>query len=140
MTIEKKFEELMYYTLSKMDEAFIHQNVVDAYAAQNTDLNTKRIKLFFALAGLYLSQEKGYTGKEVQNAHVKMTKITKDYPNIIPPDFRGDVTIDDVLKSNPGIERDTGIRKWCESVWGAYQDQHELIRTHTDRILKLKNF
>ena len=139
MRNENMFEELMYYTLSKYDEEFIHQHVVDAYAAQNADSRTKKIKIFFALAGLYLYLEKDYTGKEIQNAHVKMTKVTKDYPSIDLPAFRGELTIEDVLNELPGTNRDDMIRKWCQSVWKAYQEQHQLIKINTDSILRFQS-
>ena len=79
--MQKELEELTYYTLNKADRNFIHQHVVDAYAAQNADAETKPITLFFALAGLYLLIEKNYTGKEVQAAHIKMSTRKKAISN-----------------------------------------------------------
>ena len=47
--------ELSYYTLAHGDSAFIHQHVVDAYAAQHLRSSTSTIGAAFALAGLYLA-------------------------------------------------------------------------------------
>ena len=51
------YHELSAYTLSHPDPSFIHQYVVDAFAAQTADENTKPIALTFALVGLYLRQK-----------------------------------------------------------------------------------
>jgi Family of unknown function (DUF5946) len=66
---EERYYELSYYTLGHKDPGFIHQHIVDAFAAQTANQNTKPIKVAFALIGLYLYLEKDYTGKEVQLAH-----------------------------------------------------------------------
>ena len=55
MTSEAAYHELCYYTLTLGDPAFIHQHVVDAFAAQQADEQTKPIKVTFALVGLYLT-------------------------------------------------------------------------------------
>ncbi len=74
MTSQEQFHELSFYTLSLQDKYFIHQHIVDAYAAQTADINTKPIKIIFSLVGLYLFIEKKYTGREVQLAHMQMAK------------------------------------------------------------------
>ena len=67
------FHELTFYTLAHPDAAyFIHQHIVDAYQAQTADEHTKPIAIIFSLAGLYLFAEQGYTGKMVQQVHMKM--------------------------------------------------------------------
>ncbi len=71
---EELFHELMYYTLAHPDPAFIHQNVVDAYAAQTAGSETKNITIVFALVGLYLSVEKDLTGRQVQKVHMQLAK------------------------------------------------------------------
>ena len=54
MTSEDAYHELCYYTLAHRDPSFIHQHVVDAFAAQHADEKTKPIKLTFALVGALL--------------------------------------------------------------------------------------
>jgi hypothetical protein len=58
--------ELSYYTLSLQDNYFIHQLIVDAYAAQHSGKDVKTITTAFALGGLFLVNERTYTGKQVQ--------------------------------------------------------------------------
>jgi len=128
MTSEQhSYDELAYYTLAHPNQSFIHQHIVDAFAAQHADEKTKPIALVFALAGLYLYLEKDYTGKRVQQAHMRMGRKKKDWPVIDLPEHRGAVTVSDVLAARPGAERDSMIRAWCASVWEAYKQSHERI-------------
>src|SRR5262245_48907030 len=78
---EATYHELAYYTLSHRDPAFIHQYVVDAFAAQTANADTKPIKLAFALVGLFLHIERNYTGREVQRAHMKLARHKRTWPN-----------------------------------------------------------
>lgn len=122
------FHQLSFYTLSHPDPVyFIHQHAVDAFAAQTADENTKPIKITFGLIGLYLFLEKGYTGKAVQNAHVKLSQNKKVWPSLELPDHRGAVTVSEVLQAEAGEPRDLMIKKWCESVWAAYDNWHRAI-------------
>lgn len=125
---QKFYDELSYYTLSHPNPSFIHQNVVDAYAAQHADNKTKSIKLTFALVGLYLLLEKNFTGRQVQIAHMRMGRFKKNWPQFKLPDERGTITITDVLAKPEGKERDEMIRKWCASVWEAYKEIQQQIR------------
>lgn len=127
-TIEQeKFFELSYYTLAHPDPSFIHQHVVDAYAAQNADENTKSIKISFALIGLYLYLEKNYTGRQVQKTHMYLAKKKRRWLNFHLPDKRGNVKVSDVLAAHEGKQRDEMINKWCASVWDAYKDHHKTV-------------
>ncbi|HML04233.1 MAG TPA: DUF5946 family protein [Methanobacterium sp.] len=138
------FYELSCYTQTHPDPAFIHQYAVDAFAAQYANENTKPITLAFALIGLYLHLEKNFSGKEVQMAHVKLAKHRKQWPIFDLPEFRGNITINDVINAQEGTERDKIIDKWCVSVWNAYSKSHEkiadLVQTELyDRQKKRKN-
>lgn len=124
-TPQDQFNELSYYTLAHDRTYFIHQHAVDAFAAQTADENTKPIKITFALIGLYLFLEKGFTGKQVQQAHVKMSQSKEVWPSLPLPHHRGEITVADVLQEEPGERRDLLIRKWCESVWREYDQWHE---------------
>lgn len=111
------YNELAFYTLAHGDPAFIHQNVVDAFAAQTASESTKPITIVFALIGLYLYLEKGYTGKQVQRAHMQLAKYRRQWFKPALPLDRGAIRIQDVLATAPGGDRDAMIRKWCESAW-----------------------
>lgn len=122
------YEALCFYTLSLGDAAFIHQHVVDAYAAQTADENTKPIKLNFALIGLYLHAEKKFTGREVQRAHVILARGRKQWSSFPLPDLRGSMTAADVAALPAGEKRDEAIHAWCVCVCEAYRDSHGIIR------------
>ncbi len=121
------YDELSLYTLSHSDSSFIHQYIVDAYAAQHAGENTKPITLAFALMGLYLHIEKSYSGKEIQNAHMQMGKTKKEWPTFDFPRHRGDVTVLDVLETKSGIDRDQMINEWSDSVWQSWIENHEEV-------------
>ncbi len=126
-SLQEKYNELSYYTPSHTDPIFIHQHIVDAFGAQTADKNTKPIAITFALIGLYLYLEKNYTGKQVQSAHMALAKHRKEWPKFDLPEFRGEITISDVLNESPGEKRDVLIRKWCASVWQAYRNSHKKV-------------
>ncbi|WP_204101402.1 DUF5946 family protein [Occallatibacter savannae] len=114
------YNELAIYTLSHADPSFIHQLVVDAYTAQNADDTTKPIAVVFAVIGLYLHIEKGYTGKQVQRAHMQLANRSKTWPKLPLPAQRGVIRIQDVVSVEPGPSRDAMIERWCAAVWDAW--------------------
>ncbi len=120
-------DELYFYTLAHQDPRFIHQHVVDAYAAQNAVEHSKPIGVAFALFGLYLHLEKGYTGRQVQAAHMQLAKKRTKWPSFELPATRGDVTVADVMAAPAGAERDDAIERWCASVWKAWSASHDEI-------------
>ena len=137
MLDQETYDELSLYTLSLRDPAFIHQYIVDAYAAQHADRNTKPITLAFALIGLYLHIEKGYSGRDVQLAHIKMAKEKKTWPAFNFPVDRGAMTVEDVLKIPAGSQRNEAIKSWSRSVWQAWSEGHEQVRTLTKQELHI---
>jgi Family of unknown function (DUF5946) len=129
----QQYHELCGYSLTRRDPAFLHQHVVDAFAAQCANERTKPITLTFALVGLYLHVEKNQTGKQVQRVHMLLAQHRKNWPHFDLPVARGDVTVSDVMSVPAGLARDAMIDTWCASVWAAYRacrDQvAELIQT-----------
>lgn len=134
---QEAYYKLSYYTLSHTDPAFIHQYIVDAFAAQNATEKTKPIAVAFGLIGLYLALEKNYTGREVQLAHMKLAKNRKKWPVFELPRERGDIRVTDVLNIEPGRMRDEKIVDWCRSVWESYKNIQEKIRKLTKAELKV---
>lgn len=135
MQNDELYNELAFYTLSHKGKDFIHQHLVDAYTIQTANENTKPIAIIYALAGIYLHVEKNYTGKEVQQAHLKMSKKSKVFPIIILPKNRGAITISDIIKIDDPKEKKVAIHKWCESIWQAFSSQHQIIIETTESLL-----
>jgi len=126
-TDQELFDELTLDTLARGDAAFIHQNCVDAFAAQHADMETKPIKVVFAVMGLYLHLEKGFTGRQVQRAHVRMARQRRVWPQIPVPAARAEITVADVMGTARGAERDAMIERWCAAVWEAWQGERGAI-------------
>ena len=128
------FHGLSFYTLAHPDrEGFIHQHAVDAYTAQTASEHTKPIGLLYALVGLYLTVARGYTGKEVQRAHLQLARNKTDFPPLSLPDDRGAITISDVLDCPAGEKRDAAILRWCAAVWATYDGCHTTVTEYCQR-------
>ena len=130
---EDAYHALCAYTLGRGDVEFRHQHVVDAYMAQHADERTKPIGLTFALVGLYLAVEYGWTGRQVQRAHMQLARRKQAWPRIALPADRGSMTVVDVLRAAEGPERDRAIHAWCRSVWSTFAGQRDAIVRLLDR-------
>ena len=64
---------------------------------------SRSITTVFGLIGLYLALEKGYTGKDVQRAHMQIARLRKDWPRLESPGQPAGLTVMDVLAG----------RTWC---------------------------
>ena len=121
------YDELCAYTLTHGDPAFIHQHVVDAFAAQNASEASKPIGVAFALVGLYLHVEKGLSGRQVQRVHMQLARKKREWPRFALPVDRGDFTALDVMTIAEGTGRDQAIDQWCAIVWRAFVGHRESI-------------
>jgi hypothetical protein len=137
--MQEYFNELAFFTLNLNDEGFVHQYVVDAYTTQYADNNTKQISLAFALVGLYLFVEKGYSGRVVQRFHTLMSKNKIAWPNFtLPSNYDRDINILTVLACKSAKERISMIEKWCVSVWQTNKDNHEKVKNLVEYYLHSK--
>jgi hypothetical protein len=116
--LREHYDEIYVYAMSR--PGFLLQHVVDAFAAQTADGNTKPISIVFALAGLYLYVEKQFSGFEVQKAHTLLATRKRVWPEVPLPSERGSISVTDVLAANAGLERDHAIHAWCRSVWSSF--------------------
>jgi hypothetical protein len=64
----------------------------------------------------------------VQEFHTLMSNSKIEWPILQLPVYRGDVTIEMVLKENEGENRNQMIKSWCESIWKAYFEIHPKIK------------
>ena len=124
---DELWSELAFYTLAHPDPRFLHQHAVDAYTAQNADESTKPIALVFALMGLFLHLEKGYTGRQVQRAHMQLANQSKQWPRLPLSAERGEIRIEHVLVASPGADRDAMIERWCASVWQSWDSNRNTV-------------
>jgi hypothetical protein len=129
------YYELTYWTLTQQDSRFIHQHAVDAYEAQHAGGKTRPVTAVFGLIGLYLALEKGYTGRQVQLAHMKIASLMKDWPRLEPPARKAELTVMDVLMAESDAEKEKMLMKWAASVWGIWEHRHLWIREMTEKML-----
>jgi hypothetical protein len=127
LTEADAYNELQGYTLMLRDPAFVHQHVVDTGMAQHADEATKPIGLAFALIGLYLHLERGFTGRRVQLAHMALGRTKRAWPRFALPSDRGPMTAANVIAAPPGEERIRAIDAWASSVWDAFRGSHEAV-------------
>jgi Family of unknown function (DUF5946) len=129
------FSDLSCYTVAHQDPAFIHQHAVDAYEAQHAGGATRPVTTVFGLIGLYLAIGRGYSGKEVQRAHMRIAKIRKDWPRLEPPERPASLTVGNVLQESPGPERDAMIMLWAAAVWESWVDRHAWVQETADGLV-----
>jgi hypothetical protein len=122
------YGELTAYTVTRGDPTFIHQHLVDAYAAQHAGGPSKPISVAFGLIGLYLACEKGYTGRQVQHMHMLLANRSKAWPTFTRPQRTGALTVRDVFHAQAGDERDATLMRWAASVWEAWRAEHERVK------------
>lgn len=123
------YHQLCYYTLAHRDAAFLHQHVVDAWAAQSATPATRPIGITFALVGLYLHVVLQFTGREVQRVHIELARRTRTWPAFALPAARGTMRVADVLARPEGAERDAAIHEWCASVWSAFREHEAAVKS-----------
>jgi hypothetical protein len=124
---QQAYDDLQCYTLAHGDPAFIHQHVVDAWTAEHADARTKTIALTFALVGLYLHVERGFSGRQLQRVHMILAQHKVSWPSFALPQERGSITASRVMAAPAGPERDQAIDAWCASVWDAYRESHGAV-------------
>ncbi|HEY6446533.1 MAG TPA: DUF5946 family protein [Acidobacteriaceae bacterium] len=126
-TERELFDELSFYTLAQPRPPFIHQIAIDTFTLQQANAATKSMALVFALIGLYLHIEKGFTGLAVQQAHTRMARERKEWPLLPLPASRGAIRVADVLGARAGPERDEQIEAWCRAEWAAWRKNRAAI-------------
>ena len=108
------YDEVYVYTIGR--PGFVLQHVVGAFVVQTANGDTKPMGVVFGLVGLYLHLKKQFSGRQVQEVHMKLGRRKREWPEINLPKDRGSMTVVDVLAVPAGAERDQAIDNWCRSV------------------------
>lgn len=124
-TVRAAYDEVYVYSMGR--PGFIVQHVVDAFAVQTSNNESKPISVVFGLVGLYLHLEKQFSGRQVQRVHMELGRAKREWPPIHLPDDRGGITVADVLAASAGPERDLAIENWCSSVWTTFSANRQTI-------------
>jgi hypothetical protein len=121
------YGQLAGYNFARSRSDFLHQEAVDAYAAQHPGPPARPITLWFALVGLHLAVDLGQTGRQVQQAHTRLARHRRSWPAIAPPSRRSAITVARVLEHPYGDERDAAILDWASDVWACWAEHHSLV-------------
>lgn len=132
---EDLYLERTAYTLQLRDEEFMHQHVVDAYVAQHAEPHSRPMSVVFAPIGLHLYLDRGYTGRQVQRAHMLMAQQPEFRTLPVLPSEKPQVTVLDVMNEPPGVARDAMIRRWYQAVWQCWRPDHAAIAGIAERVL-----
>ncbi len=103
---------------------FIHQVALDAYAAQHPGPPAKPVTLWLALVGLHLALEQGWTGRQVQAAHHRLSLLDKAGPALTGPSRAAETTVADVMARPGGAGRDAALTAWAGDVWRSWEPSH----------------
>lgn len=121
------FDELSFYTLARPRSEFVHQLAIDTFTAQHASEATKPMSLVFAVLGLYLHSERGFTGLQIQRVHMNLAPRRLAWPLLQLPARHADLTVADMLATEPGTERDAMIRRWCVAEWQFWTESRAAI-------------
>ena len=121
------FDELSFYTLGRPRSEFLHQLAIDTFTAQHASEATKPMSVVFAVLGLYLHAERGFSGLRIQRVHMQLAPRHLAWPMLSLPSRHADLTVADVLATEPGPERDAMIRRWCVAEWQVWTDSRPAI-------------
>src|SRR5437763_7675505 len=113
----------------------LHQLTVDAYGAQHAGEQVPAIGVAFALIGLHLALDDGWSGSHVRAAHQYLADRGGEWPVFSAPPSRAALTIADVAGSPTPEEHATRVRAWATSVWEAWAPEHDHVREWADQSL-----
>lgn len=113
----------------------LHQLTVDAYGAQHTGPMVPAIGTAFALIGLHLTLDIGWSGNAVRAAHQYLAAQPHEWPEFATPQTRAGLTIADVAGSQTPQEHASRVRAWAASVWESWSAEHQAVREWANQTL-----
>ena len=119
------YYEVYAYAMGRPN--FILQHVVDAFAVQTANKDSKPIGVVFGLVGLYLHLEKQFSGHQVQRVHMRLGRRKREWPSVYLPEDRGSMSVSDALAAPAGPDRDIAIDGWCRAVWIAFGANRQTV-------------
>jgi hypothetical protein len=105
-----------------------HQLLVDTYAAQHATERSPRIGVGFALIGLHLALDLGWSGLDVRDAHQRLANAYRDWPPFEAPGTRGALTVVDLALASSPADHVERLHAWAASVWDAWRPSHGAVR------------
>lgn len=114
----------------------LHQLMVDTYGAQHAGgSGESRLGVAFALIGLSLALDHGWSGTDVRDAHRYLATTAGDWPAFAPPTRRASLTVYGVaLAASPDEHADL-IDRWAADVWASWQPAYADVAALIDERL-----
>ena len=131
----RTYGRLTVYSIAHRSPEFLHQHVVDTYGAQHVSEEAPALMTAFALIGLHLWLERGYTGKQIQATHGRIARVRKNWPRFETPHRDWTMTMLNPLEAPEGPARDAAIEDWARSVWSVWAPLHGEIAALVDEVL-----
>jgi hypothetical protein len=128
-------EVVSYGALHAVQLGRWHQTCVDAFTAQHVGPKTAPLTVAFALNGLYLVLERGFSGIQVREAHGYLTNTVDSWERRSLPRSVGSMTAFDVALAADPADHAVLVERWGRSVWDAWAHVHEAVAELTDRQL-----
>jgi hypothetical protein len=113
----------------------LHQLTVDTYAAQHPGPGVPAISVPFALIGLLLALEEGWSGVAVRAAHGYLAERDGDWPVFGPPASRGLVTAADVAAARGPEQHAALVGRWAAVTWDAWREERDHVRAWAAEVL-----
>lgn len=131
------YHELSAYLMMNPDVTFSTQHAVDAYGAQHSGDKVKNIRTAFSLIGLYLALEHGFSGRQVQQAHMELAKRNIEWSSFELPNKSYTLSVLDVLAIEESENRKEMLLKWARDVWNNWEHYHGWTKKICQNYLKL---
>lgn len=131
------FNDILTLEFSDYRYSRVHRVTVDAYSLQHPKQYMKSFKSHAAhLTGLCWALE--YDRRPAIGKALKRWldgKLVK--PKVAEPEFKGSVTIADVIGANSPKEQSEKVMLWAKSAWEAWSEHHETIRVWLKTVARL---
>lgn len=113
----------------------LHQLTVDTYAAQHPGPSVPPIAIPFALIGLHLALDEGWSGAAVRAAHGWLAQRADAWPAFTPPSSFGPLTADRIAQATRPEIHARLVEAWANGTWAAWRPAHERVRDWADGAL-----
>jgi len=113
----------------------LHQLTVDTYAAQHPGSQVPAISTPFALIGLLLTLEEGWSGLAVRAAHGWLAAHHAVWPRFTPPLAFGALTAARVADARTPEVHARLVEAWSAATWAAWAQQHTAVRDWAREVL-----
>ncbi len=128
------FEKVLEREYSNPEYGAVHLLTVDCYAIQHSEIHGPRSNAFHLLRLSFIlhygsSPAIGFQDKRL-DALVK--RKYRDFPNLRAPNYRGNITVADVIEATNPQEHRRLVMQWAQAVWDAYGAYHQWV----DEIIK----